>query len=104
MAVVISGDGGWRDLEKTIAEDLQKDGVAVLGWDSVRYFWHQKTPEQTAADLAEALDTYGTEWRTQIRHTVLTVIGKCRCDLASSDRAEDRRTNRAGPCQLRSSR
>ena len=63
--MVISGDGGWRDLDKTIAEDLQKDGVSVLGWDSVRYFWHQKTPEQTAADLAAVLDTYRTRWRAQ---------------------------------------
>ena len=61
-AVVISGDGGWRDLDKTIAEDLQKDGVSVVGWDSVRYFWHQKTPERTAADLAAVLDTYGKRW------------------------------------------
>jgi len=64
-AVVISGDGGWRDLDKTIAEDLQKDGVSVVGWDSVRYFWHQKTPEQTAADLAAVLDTYGKKWGGQ---------------------------------------
>ena len=58
MAIVISGDGGWRDLDKTIAEDLQQDGVSVVGWDSVRYFWHEKTPDQTAADLTAVLETY----------------------------------------------
>ena len=36
MAIVISGDGGWRDLDKTIAQALQKDGVSVVGWDSLR--------------------------------------------------------------------
>ena len=38
LAIVISGDGGWRDLDKTIAEALQRDGVSVVGIDSLRYF------------------------------------------------------------------
>jgi type IV secretory pathway VirJ component len=62
LAVVISGDGGWRDLDKTIAESLQKDGVSVIGWDSLRYFWSEKTPEQTSRDLARVLQTYGVRW------------------------------------------
>jgi type IV secretory pathway VirJ component len=65
MAVVISGDGGWRDLDRTIAEALQKDGVSVIGWDSVRYFWHLKTPEETAADLAAVLTKYGERWHAK---------------------------------------
>ena len=62
MAVVISGDGGWRDLDKTIAEDLQKDGISVVGWDSVRYFWHGQSPDQASADLAAILDAYTAKW------------------------------------------
>ncbi len=62
MAVVISGDGGWRDLDKTIAEDLQRDGVPVVGWDSLRYFWSRKTPQQTANDLAAVLGTFMAGW------------------------------------------
>ncbi len=58
MAVVLSGDGGWRDLDKTIADALQQDGVSVVGWDSVRYFWHRKDPDDAAADLAAVLETY----------------------------------------------
>lgn len=62
MAIVLSGDGGWRDLDKTIAEDLQARGVSVVGWDSVRYFWNEKSPEQTAADLASVISAYGAKW------------------------------------------
>jgi len=62
MAVVLSGDGGWRDLDKTIAEDLQRQGVPVVGWDSLRYFWSAKTPDHTAADLAAVLSTYMDKW------------------------------------------
>ena len=63
MAVVISGDGGWRDLDRTIAENLQQHGVPVVGWDSLRYFWSKKTPEQTANELAAILTTYIAEWQ-----------------------------------------
>ncbi|MFM0337188.1 virulence factor family protein [Paraburkholderia fungorum] len=65
MAIVISGDGGWRDLDKTIAESLRKDGVSVIGWDSLRYFWSEKPPAQTSRDLARVMQTYGARWHAQ---------------------------------------
>jgi type IV secretory pathway VirJ component len=65
MAVVISGDGGWRDLDKTIAQALQKDGVSVIGLDSLRYFWSEKPPAQTSRDLARVIQTYGARWHAQ---------------------------------------
>ena len=64
MAVVISGDGGWRDLDRSIAENLQRHGVPVVGWDSLRYFWTIKTPGQTADQLAQVLTTYMAKWNT----------------------------------------
>ena len=69
LAVVISGDGGWRDLDKTVAETLQKQGVSVVGLDSLRYFWTPKSPEQTSHDLARILDRYSTRWHA--RHFAL---------------------------------
>jgi type IV secretory pathway VirJ component len=63
MAVFLSGDGGWRDIDKTIGENLQAMGVSVVGWDSLRYFWRKKTPDETAADLAAIIRTYGVKWR-----------------------------------------
>ncbi|WP_345810681.1 AcvB/VirJ family lysyl-phosphatidylglycerol hydrolase [Paraburkholderia sp. PREW-6R] len=65
MAIVISGDGGWRDLDKTIAQALQKDGVSVIGWDSLRYFWSEKPPAQTSRDLSRVMQTYGSRWHAQ---------------------------------------
>ncbi len=69
MAIVLSGDGGWRDLDKTIADKLSDDGIPVVGWDCLRYFWRAKTPEQTAADLAAVMETYRTRWHA--RHIAL---------------------------------
>jgi type IV secretory pathway VirJ component len=62
MAIVLSGDGGWRDLDKTIAENLQADGVPTVGWDSLRYFWSKKTPEETAHALATVMKAYTAKW------------------------------------------
>ncbi|WP_322055035.1 virulence factor family protein [Paraburkholderia bannensis] len=65
LAVVISGDGGWRDLDKTIAEALQKQGISVIGWDALRYFWSEKSPAQTSHDLARVINTYASRWHAK---------------------------------------
>ena len=62
LAIVLSGDGGWRDVDRSIAQKLQSDGVSVVGWDSLRYFWSKKSPEQTARDLGAVIDTYTSRW------------------------------------------
>jgi type IV secretory pathway VirJ component len=64
LAIVISGDGGWRDLDKTMALALQRDGVSVIGIDSLRYFWSEKTPQQTANDIARVIRAYNARWHT----------------------------------------
>jgi type IV secretory pathway VirJ component len=69
LAIVISGDGGWRDLDKTIAETLQKDGIDVVGWDALRYFWSEKSPEATSRDLARVIRTYSARWH--VKHVAL---------------------------------
>ncbi len=62
MAILLSGDGGWRDLDKTIAEDLQQQGIPVVGFDTLRYFWSKKTPQQTADVVAALIQTFITKW------------------------------------------
>jgi type IV secretory pathway VirJ component len=71
LAIVISGDGGWRDLDKTIARKLRGWGVSVVGIDSLRYFWSKKSPARTARDLARVIRTYSARWHT----TSVALIG-----------------------------
>ncbi len=52
LAILVSGDGGWRDLDKTIGEWLSTQGVHVVGLDALHYFWSKRTPEELAADVA----------------------------------------------------
>jgi type IV secretory pathway VirJ component len=56
LAILISGDGGWRDLDKTIGEWLSAHGVHVVGLDALHYFWSKRTPKELAADIASIVE------------------------------------------------
>lgn len=62
MAVIVSGDGGWASLDKQIGDTLNKDGLPVVGWNSLQYFWEKKSPETLGTDLARVLTFYGQKW------------------------------------------
>lgn len=65
LAVLISGDGGWAGIDKELAAALAKQGMPVVGLDSLRYFWKKRTPESTAADVDRLLRHYLAEWKKQ---------------------------------------
>ncbi|PLK69794.1 type IV secretory pathway protein AcvB [Rhizobium sp. TH135] len=69
MAVIYSGDGGWRDLDSQVGTNLQAAGIPVVGVDSLRYFWSKKTPEQTSEDLSTIIHTYEKRWK--VKHVIL---------------------------------
>jgi type IV secretory pathway VirJ component len=62
MAVFLSGDGGWAGIDREIANTLAKNGVPVIGVDSLRYFWDARTPASTAADVARLIRFYMAQW------------------------------------------
>ncbi len=57
LVVFVSGDGGWRDLDKTMGEWMATQGYDVIGVDALRYFWAEKLPKQFAADLQSIIKT-----------------------------------------------
>ncbi|WP_457582797.1 virulence factor family protein [Ensifer canadensis] len=65
MAVIYSGDGGWRDIDKQVGDVLQQQGVPVVGIDSLRYFWSERDPQATADDLAKVMDFYRKRWNVR---------------------------------------
>lgn len=69
MAIVLSGDGGWRDIDRDLANVLAEKGVPTIGLDSLRYFWSEKKPATVAADLGRIVDTYTKLWK--VRQVVL---------------------------------
>ena len=60
LAIIISGDGGWRDIDQKIAAYLQDDGIPSVGLDALRYFWKERTANETAAALQGIIDTHAT--------------------------------------------
>ncbi len=62
LALLISGDGGWYGFEQLISDSLARVGIATIGLDSRKYFWKRRSTEETADDLALALNYYAKEW------------------------------------------
>jgi hypothetical protein len=65
VTLFYSGDGGWRDLDRSVAETMADLNHSVLGVDVLRYFWERKTPEQVAVDLATTMRYYRTKWQVK---------------------------------------
>ncbi|UGX86989.1 virulence factor family protein [Phyllobacterium meliloti] len=51
LAVFFSGDGGWRDIDKSVGDIIAKEGVHVVGVDALQYFWSVRKPEDIAKDI-----------------------------------------------------
>lgn len=62
LAVLISGDGGWAGIDRAVAATLSDKGIAVVGLDSLRYFWNERTPRSTAADVGRIVQHYLAAW------------------------------------------
>jgi type IV secretory pathway VirJ component len=62
VAILYSGDGGWRDLDQRLAGELADKGMPVVGVDVLRYFWHRKSPDAAARDLARVVRHYRAAW------------------------------------------
>ena len=62
LAVFVTGDGGWAGIDKDIAGILAKNGIGVVGLDSLRYFWTRRTPAGGGADLARIMRHYLAAW------------------------------------------
>jgi type IV secretory pathway VirJ component len=62
MAVMVTGDGGWAEIDKRVSARLAADGIPVVGWSSLKYYWTPRTPEAAARDLARILERYGSLW------------------------------------------
>jgi type IV secretory pathway VirJ component len=65
VTLFLSGDGGWRDLDRDVAGEMAKIGYPVVGIDTLRYYWQHKSPEQSALDLTELMQHYRQKWGTK---------------------------------------
>ncbi|WP_434988940.1 virulence factor [Xanthomonas melonis] len=69
FVIFVSGDGGWAGLDEEVADALAAQGIPVVGLDSLRYFWTERTPQGFANDLDRIARVYAQRW--QRRRVVL---------------------------------
>ncbi|SER52464.1 virulence protein (VirJ) [Faunimonas pinastri] len=55
IVLFLSGDGGWRGIDESIASALARQGYLVAGLDSVIYFDKRHSPDGVARDSARIL-------------------------------------------------
>jgi type IV secretory pathway VirJ component len=47
-----------------MAAELGRHGISTVGWNSLRYYWRPRTPDEAARDLARVIEHYRRAWRT----------------------------------------
>lgn len=62
MAIILSGDGGWRSTVDDLAKALVEKNIPVVGLNCREYFWKSKTPEQTTKDVYAIIEYFNTKW------------------------------------------
>jgi len=65
FAVMISGDGGWAGLDQGVSGELAAHGIPVVGLNSLKYFWHARNADSTAADVTRIVEQYAARWRKE---------------------------------------
>jgi type IV secretory pathway VirJ component len=59
IAIIVTGDGGWAGLDRGVADALTAHGVRVIGFSTLKFFWHKQTPDAAAAAIARVIAHYG---------------------------------------------
>ena len=62
LAVIISGDGGWANIDKKLGEYFSSQGISVVGLNSLKYFWTRRTPDGASMDLLRIISHYSDAW------------------------------------------
>jgi type IV secretory pathway VirJ component len=65
FALLLTGDGGWAGLDQELAARLAASGVPTVGLNSLKYFWTERTPDETAKDVARVMRHYLSAWNKQ---------------------------------------
>ncbi len=63
LAIHITGDGGWGVTDKGIAQELAENGIPVVGLNSLKYFWKDRSPEEASEDVQKIITYYLSAWK-----------------------------------------
>jgi type IV secretory pathway VirJ component len=63
--ILLTGNGGWKDLVESVTSYLNSKNVSVLSINTKEYLLSEKGPAQIACDLQSLIDRYNTKWGQQ---------------------------------------
>jgi type IV secretory pathway VirJ component len=69
--ILLTGNGGWRELVQSITRYLNSKNVSVLAINTKQYLLSEKKPVQIACDLEALMDRYNIKWG----HDTVVFIG-----------------------------
>ena len=61
IAIILTGDGGWAGLDIAVADQLSRRGIAVVGLNTLKFFWQTRKPEEAADALTRIIGHYGAK-------------------------------------------
>lgn len=62
FAIMVTGDGGWRRIDRKITDRLHDAGIPMVGFLASDYFRARRTPDQAACALERVMRTYRVRW------------------------------------------
>lgn len=62
FALILTGDGGWAGIDRDVAEHLAAGGLNVVGFSSLEFLWHKRTPDEIAQAVSRIIDHYTEKW------------------------------------------
>ncbi|MEO6882688.1 MAG: AcvB/VirJ family lysyl-phosphatidylglycerol hydrolase [Bacteroidia bacterium] len=62
MAIVLSGDGGWKTLVDKLANYFVSKNIATVGLDTKKDFWKEEKPRVFAKQLQRIYNYYSFKW------------------------------------------
>jgi type IV secretory pathway VirJ component len=62
LAILVTGDGGWRAIDRDLAGVLNANGVSVVGLVAPDYFAERKTANESARALHTLIESYTQRW------------------------------------------
>ncbi|HEU4585222.1 MAG TPA: AcvB/VirJ family lysyl-phosphatidylglycerol hydrolase [Gemmatimonadaceae bacterium] len=65
LAILLTGDGGWADIDKEISDSLARHGIPVVALNSREYLSTRRTPQGVADDVARIIRFYARAFGRQ---------------------------------------
>lgn len=63
LAIFLTGDGGWANLDKQVVAEMRAHGIAVVGLNTRPYLSKRKTADEIGNDLTRISRHYLSAWK-----------------------------------------